>query len=56
MAKRSRIPQYGTVEINGLQYYKTYVLDSEEEATAHKHCYGSSHKVEYKIIFVEEAV
>lgn len=34
MAKRSRIPQYGTVEINGLQYYKTYVLDSEGKRIA----------------------
>ena len=36
MAKRSRIPQYGTVEINGLQYYKTYVLDSEGKRIAVK--------------------
>ena len=34
MARRSRIPQYGTVEINGIQYYKTYVEDAEGKRIA----------------------
>ena len=28
-AKRNRIPQYGTVEINGHTYYRTMVTDAE---------------------------
>ncbi len=27
--KRSRIPRYGTVEIKGHIYYKTYVMDAD---------------------------
>ena len=27
--KRSRIPKYGTVEINGHTYYRTNITDSE---------------------------
>ncbi len=27
--KRSRIPKYGTVEINGHTYYRTTITDSE---------------------------
>lgn len=34
MARRSRIPQYGTVEINGFKYYKTYVEDAEGKRIA----------------------
>lgn len=34
MARRSRIPQYGSVEINGFTYYKTYVEDNEGHRVA----------------------
>lgn len=29
MATKKRIPRYGTVEINGIRYYKTYVEDND---------------------------
>ena len=32
--KRSRIPRYGTVEIKGHTYYKTYVMDSDGKQVA----------------------
>lgn len=34
MAKRSRIPQYGSVNINGILYYKTYVEGAEGKRVA----------------------
>lgn len=34
MAKRRRIPQYGSVNINGFLYYKTYVEDAEGKRVA----------------------
>ena len=32
--KRSRIPRYGTVEIKGHTYYKTYVMDADGKQVA----------------------
>ena len=32
--KRSRIPRYGTVEIKGHIYYKTYVMDADGKQVA----------------------
>lgn len=34
MAKRSRIPQYGSVNINGSSYFKTYVEGAEGKRVA----------------------
>ncbi len=43
-AKRNRIPRYNTVEIRGIQYYKTYVEDSEGNHIA---LYGRSREELY---------
>lgn len=54
MAKRNRIPQYGTVEINGFQYYKTYVEDGEGKRLA---IYGKTRQELYdKELEIQELV
>ena len=54
MARRSRIPQYGTVEINGIQYYKTYVEGAEGKRIA---IYGKTRNELYdKELEVQELI